>query len=271
MLSANLQAVVACHELPLSRIAQAVGITKKLKWEEPLFLQGAPLNRLLPAAHSDQKVYLYPFGSLVFVDFSPGDILLFLQSLQVHSFPLSPEAAHRFREEYHVTWGSDRLAVGNDLLRIPAVNPSYEEIVATVLAKSVALEAIEIQVDALLDEIETTIAQLHQGKLSTSDTDLARLFGRILEHKLTSVSSLMLLDKPDSTWEDEQASLIFSQLHQLFELTARFDIIRHKSDTLISIAEVFSGLVHARRSTLLEWGIILLIMIEIFLTLWQMH
>jgi uncharacterized Rmd1/YagE family protein len=60
-------------------------------------------------------------------------------------------------------------------------------------------------------------------------------------------------------------------MYQLYELKSRFDVIRHKSDTLMGIAEVFSGMVHARRATLLEWGIIILILVEIFLSLWQMH
>ena len=271
MSSSVLQAVVVHHELPLLRIAQTVGSKKKPKWEEPLLLKNEYLSRLFPKAADEQRVYLFHFGSIVFVGFVLGDILLFLQSLQVHGFAASTDLAKRFREEYRIEWGAEKLAVTNDSIHLMAAPTFHEEIVATVLAKSIAFEAVESQVDELLDEMEATIEQLKQGKLSTSDTTLASLFGRILGYKLNSVSSLMLLDEPDITWEDEQAAGLFSKLYQLYELASRYDVIRHKSDTLMNIAEVFSSLVHARRSTLLEWGIILLIVVEIFLTLWQMR
>ena len=270
MSSSSLQAVVAHHELPLLRIAQIVGSKKKPKWEEPLLLKGDFLNRLFPGSTLEQRVYLFHFGSIVFVDFAPDDIPLLLQSLQVQGVPASTGLAKRFREDYRIEWGADSQAVTNDSIHLMAAPTFHEEIVATVLAKSIAFEAVENQVDELLDEMEATIEQLKQGKLSTSDTTLSRLFGRILGYKLNSVSSLMLLDEPDITWEDEQAAGLFSRLYQLYELASRYDVIRHKSDTLMNIAEVFSGLVHARRSTLLEWGIIMLIVVEIILTLWQM-
>jgi len=269
--SSILQAVVAHYELPLLRIAQIVGSHKKPKWEEPLCLTGEYLCRLLPTSTPNQRAYLFHFGSIVFVDFAIADIVQFLHSLQGHGLSASLDLAEQFRDDYRIEWNAANQTITNDAIFLTAEPTFQEEIIATVLAKSVAFEATEKQVDELLDEMESTIAHLKQGKLSTSDTALSSLFGRILGYKLNSVSSLMLLDKPEITWEDEQASMLFTRLNQLFEITARYDIIRHKSDTLMSIAEVFSSLVHARRSTLLEWGIIILILIEIILSLWQMQ
>jgi len=267
----RLQAVVVHHELPVLSIAQSVGSKKKPKWEEPLLLKDEQLGHLFPGHTAGQRVYIFHFGTIVFVDFEPGEIPLLLQSLHLHGFPASTELTKLFQEDYRIEWEASSLKVTNDAVHLTASSFVHEEIVATVLAKSIAFEAIESQVDELLDEMENTIEQLKQGRLSSSDTVLSRLFGRILDHKLKSVSSLQLLDEPDITWEDEQAAWIFSRMYQLYELKSRFDVIRHKSDTLMSIAEVFSGMVHARRSTLLEWGIILLILVEIFLSLWQMQ
>lgn len=50
------------------------------------------------------------------------------------------------------------------------------------------------------------------------------------------------------------------------ELDQRYQEIRHKSEPLLDITEVFSGLSHARQSVRLEW-IIILIAIEIGLFL----
>lgn len=269
--ASTLIAIVAHHELPLMRIAQMVGSTQKPKWEEALLLKGEQLVRLLPVATTSQRVHLFHFGSIVFWDFSPADIRLFLLALQTHGFPVSNDLANRYAENYRIERNAPALTVSNDSVNYAEASSLHEEIVAMVLAKSIAFEAIEHQVDELLDEMEATIEQLKRGKLSSSDTALSQLFGRILGYKLNTVSSLMLLDEPDITWENEQAASLFSRMYHLFDLASRYDTIRHKSDTLMNIAEVFSGLVHARRSTRLEWAIILLIVFEIILTLWQMY
>jgi len=248
-----------------------VGGAQKPKWEEALVLKGEQLVQLVPDATANQRVYLFHFGSIVFMDFSPEAIRLFVQALQTHGVQASNDLASRFAENYRIERNAPALTVTNDSVNIAEASNLHEEIVAMVLAKSIAFEAIEHQVDELLDEMETTVEQLKRGKLSSSDTTLSQLFGRILGYKLNTVSSLMLLDEPDITWENEQAASLFARMYQLFELAARYDIIRHKSDTLMNIAEVFSVLGHARRATRLEWAIIWLIAVEIFLTLWQMY
>ena len=55
----------------------------------------------------------------------------------------------------------------------------------------------------------------------------------------------------------------------LFELRQRYEEIRHKSETLMDITEVFSSLSHARKSSRMEIIIIVLIFVEIVLYLFQ--
>jgi uncharacterized Rmd1/YagE family protein len=55
----------------------------------------------------------------------------------------------------------------------------------------------------------------------------------------------------------------------LFELRERYDKIRHKTEVLLDITEVFSSLSHAKRGTRLEWAVIILILIELILALWE--
>ena len=144
------------------------------------------------------------------------------------------------------------------------------DIVATILAKSVALEKIEMEISTLLDDIEDVVNALHQGKLSVSDDKLAKMSASILEFKLSTISNIMLLDKPVITWNNENASDLFDELVILFEIKDRYGKNRQKIDTLMDITEVFSGLAHAKRDNRLEWAVIILIAIEIGLSLISM-
>jgi uncharacterized Rmd1/YagE family protein len=55
------------------------------------------------------------------------------------------------------------------------------------------------------------------------------------------------------------------------DIIARFLEIKHKSETLLDMTDVFSSLSHARRSARLEWIIIILIAIEIVIYLMQLY
>ena len=141
--------------------------------------------------------------------------------------------------------------------------PELSASICFVLAKSVALERIEEQLDLVLDEVEGLIAQLDQGKLTLSDKRLAKLASSILNFKYRSIAHIMVLDKPDITWESAEVDRFYLTMATLFELNQRYGAIKHKTETLLNITEVFSSLSHARRATRLEWIIIVLIAIEI--------
>jgi uncharacterized Rmd1/YagE family protein len=79
----------------------------------------------------------------------------------------------------------------------------------------------------------------------------------------------MVLDKPEITWENQEADRFYMTMANLFELSQRYHEIKHKSETLMDITEVFSSLSHARRASRLEWIIIALIFIEIVIYLFQ--
>jgi uncharacterized Rmd1/YagE family protein len=79
----------------------------------------------------------------------------------------------------------------------------------------------------------------------------------------------MVLDKPDITWDNADLDRLYSRMANLFELSQRYHEIRTKSETLMDITDVFTGLSHARRSARLEWIIIILIAVEIVLYLYD--
>jgi uncharacterized Rmd1/YagE family protein len=107
---------------------------------------------------------------------------------------------------------------------------------------------------------------LDKGHLNLSDDKLAKMSGKILKFKYTTLSSIMVLDKPDIAWKNEDAEDFFMHLSDLFELKDRYEKIRHKTEVLLDITEVFSSLTHAKRGNRLEWAVIILISLEILMS-----
>ena len=257
-------------ELDLNRLAVKLGISRKYRWEEPMKLN--PVTFALSAGNDEERVYLYYFGVVVFLNCSADVIIRFLDSLPQHADSLKGQSQLPYREEYRLEIDSAREpAITNDFAVMPQYNLAFLDIICFVIAKSVALERIEERIDVVFDEVEGLIANLGKGRLELPDRDMARLASSILSFKYTSIAHIMVLDKPDITWDNHEADRLYLTMASLFELNQRYQEIKHKSETLLDMTDVFTGLSHARRSARLEWIIIVLIAIEIVIYLMQIY
>lgn len=257
-------------ELDLNRLAAKLGISRKYRWEEPMKLN--PVTFTLAAGQDTEQVYLYYFGGAVFLNCSGDIIARFMDTIPRYADSLKGQTQLPHREEYRLEIDSGREPlIANDGAVMPRYNQAFQDIICFVIAKSVALERIEERIDVVFDEVEGLIARLGRGKLGLSDRAMARLASSILSFKFTSIAHIMVLDKPDITWDNPEADRLYTTMAGMFELNQRYLEIKHKSETLLDMTDVFSNLSHARRSARLEWIIIILIAIEIALFLLQMH
>ncbi|RNC71410.1 MAG: RMD1 family protein [Desulfuromonadales bacterium] len=257
-------------ELDLNRLAASLGFPRRYRWEEPMILDLASLKPLSGDQKSAKRVYLYYFGGVVCVNCTEEEIGSFFWSMEHYADQFRDHQAIKYRDDYSLQVGEvEKIAVTNDWAAMPEYDPVYEDIVCFVIAKSVALERIEERVDQVLDEMENVIALLDQGKLGLSDKGLAKLAAGVLTYKYQSIASIMVLDKPEITWENPEADRLYLTMANLFELNQRYNEIKHKGETLLDITEVFTSLSHARRASRLEWIIIILIFIEIVIYVFE--
>jgi uncharacterized Rmd1/YagE family protein len=264
-------AVAIEGETDRNRLASALGVSRKLSWEEPLILAPTTLALVEDSRIDEARVYLSSFGSAVFFNCPDDAVEKFFDLLAQRTTTAKPLRPTSYRERYALRVNNEeKTSVANDLATIAQGERVYLDIVAYVLAKSVALEQLEALVDEVFDRMEEIIDRLGRGELKVADSELARTAATILNFRYRSISHIMILDKPDITWESEGADRFHATLDNMFELRQRYSQIRQKSDTLLHTNEVFAGLSHARRSARLEWIIIVLIAVEIFLFIFDM-
>jgi uncharacterized Rmd1/YagE family protein len=255
-------------ELDLNRLATRLGVDRKYRWEEPMRLNPVTFT---PSALNDVVwVYLYYFGGMVFLNCSDDIMARCIEGLKQHVDQLKEQPQLPFREDYCLELDPAGVAsITNESAVMPEFKQELLEIICFVITKSVALERIEERVDTVFDEVGVMINRLGQGGMELSDKDLARLASTVLNFKYTSIAHIMVLDKPEITWDNEEADRFYLTISNLFELRPRYQEIKHKSETLLDVTDVFSNLSHARRSARLEWIIIVLIAFEIIMALWQ--
>lgn len=263
------KSISLANELDLNVIANHFGIKRKFKWEDLLVLTDDHLQGILSNV-GEKKVYLFHFGVIVCINLQHHeimDVVLYLKKL-VPS--IDDKAAFTYEDDYSLMIEKvKQISIDNDSMTAGEYFDYQAELITTVLAKSVALEKNEFAVDILLDKVELVINNLREGKLGVSDMELAKMRADILRFKLGAISNLMILDNPDITWDNAAAAELYSRLSIVFELKERFQILQHKTQTLMDIAESFSDLVHAKRSTRLEWIIIILIALEFGLSIYD--
>lgn len=265
MESKSIKAFSLCNEISLDKISSHFGINKKYKWEDYLTLREGHLKGIIPAPEG-KSAAIFPFGSIVFINMEHHEIVDVVNYLKKIENNLK-NADYKFEESYMLNIGVDEPSVDFNSMSVTDFRIHQLEILAIILAKSVALEKEETDLNNLLDEVENIVDLLGRGILNISDEKNAKLSGKILGFKFDTISYIMLLDKPDITWENQEAETLYNQLSQFYELRERYEKIQAKTETLMDITQVFGTLTQQRRGNKLEWMVIILIGIEIVLTL----
>lgn len=149
-------------------------------------------------------------------------------------------------------------------------NYSYErlQIVAEVLARSVVLSYYEHSVAATFDSIEPLAENLRQGHLGHHKQLTASIGSMLLiHHKM--VGRVEVGEKPELLWEHPELERLYSKLVDEYELPERHLALERKLELIFRTVETVMDLLHTNRLILLEWYVVALILIEIFISLYE--
>lgn len=144
-------------------------------------------------------------------------------------------------------------------------------VVAFALAKSAVLAHHERQVAEVLDSIEPWARDLAQrGRRHGGRRAVIRLIGQALlvEHRVST--RVAVGEKPDLLWDRPDLERLYARLETEYELDERAEILNRKLGLIGQTARLMTDLIDTERSLHLEAAIVILIVAEIGLTLFQM-
>lgn len=268
MESMKFKAYAIANEIELNEIAVECGIPKKYTWEEPLVLQGQLLEKIIEEKLvQNQKVLMFAFGSIVFVNFNEDHTLHFINYLKSFEKSVDINNINKYYDDYElkIDINETKVIFTNEVVIVPNLEHAYPELIGTIIAKSVALERSEEKIKTILDNIEEKIEKLEKGKLKISNRELAKTISTVLRHEYNTIAYIMILDRPDVTWEDMEASNFYDSMSELFELNDRYEIIKSKTSILNEIIDGLSMISHSIKGLFVEWVIVLLIVAEVIL------
>lgn len=252
-----LKAVFLAKELPIAKTKDV------LKYK----LVSEKRERAVFEISPKKYVFAYSFGALVFYDVEDVMVSATIKNIR----GLKVEVLNdKIWEEYKATDHVKNSVEFNEI-RLKSADLDHISLVALVLAQSVALEYYENQVDAMVTQFSPMNKQLSEkGKLSARDRQILKAVGSnnvIIE---VIVSKLALLEEPPSAWESEEMEWLFNRLHYMFEIEERFKHVQYKLGFVQNNSELMLEILRGRRDAMLEWIIIILIVVEILMFVYEL-
>jgi required for meiotic nuclear division protein 1 len=211
------------------------------------------------------RVFIYPFGAMVFHDVTHSDRESELTRLRRArpSLTMTPGGA----EEFFVREDPGKIPdVHDGVLTLDQLTPERASVVALTIAQSAAMEYYEGAVEQMFEQTGRRVERLEdRGTVSLRTKPLHRFIGAAVSTRSEVLSVLHLFDKPDEAWDDAGMDRIYDELRAEFDLVDRYQAMETKLRTMQESLELILDVARDRRLVSLEVTIVILIGLEIVL------
>lgn len=212
---------------------------------------------------------IFRFGVVVFFDVAPIQQAGFISGLR--ELIIEPVEHGEFETlEFAVVADSTEL-LREGVLQLDSDDLASLQVVADVLAKSVMLDHHERLIASTFDRVEPLAEQLSSGRHRVRQSrGLVAQIGEMLLVQHRMVGRAEIGEKPDLIWDHPDRERLFLRLEQEFEIRDRRSALDRKLNLISHTAETLLDLVQAQRTLRVEWYIVILIVVEIVLTLYEL-
>lgn len=210
---------------------------------------------------ADQYLYVFKYGAVCFLNYSPHQIDAFLQVIAPFCKNFFTSS---FTDEFMVETGGKDVKVGFNKIEIASANIDVLRLVMLNVTQSVALDYYEDQTNKLLGQTNYHTQMLeNKGRLDISGIKLKKYIGRTLLLRNRIAENIYVFDSPPETWEDEHLNRIDAELKRTFDLQVRVRTLHEGLNIIRDNLELFRALLQYRHSNILEWIVIILILAEV--------
>jgi uncharacterized Rmd1/YagE family protein len=200
--------------------------------------------------HAEGLAVLFRYGVAVLIGLKPVEEAAFLTALKPRI--------------------SGELIKPGGPICLSSFSPDRLLVVADALAKSTVLARDERRVAAVFDIIEPFARQLAEHGRTTRDRkSMLRLIGNALLVQQRVSGRVAVVEKPDVVWEKPELERLYARLEDEYELKERVAGLDRKLTVISETANALTDINDTRRSFRLEWAIVVLIVFEIAISLYQ--
>ena len=166
---------------------------------------------------------------------------------------------------------NNKFGMESGVIFVPEITIKTLQIVAHTLAKSVVLAYYESKTRKNFDNVEPFAMGLQQTSWNNRQKkELIKQLGNTLRFQHKMVGRVQVIDKPELLWDYSELDKLHYLLEKEYEIEERHSILERKLELISRTAETALGLLQYNNSMVVEWYIVILIVIEIILSLYEM-
>lgn len=227
------------------------------------------INPLVVAVANGGHAVLLRSGAVVLFGVAPADEITFVAQLRA----FVKEPLERTEHEDLLLTIDPKRTEGVERDRVVLLNTEIArlQVIADILGKSVLLAEQESRVARAFDRIEPLANRLrHHGRGNSDAKTLIRQIGEALAIQQEMVGRGEVGDKPEVIWERSDLERLYLNLEAEYEIRERQLALERKLALINDTAATLLDLLQSKRSIRVEWYIVILIVVEIALTLYDL-
>lgn len=211
---------------------------------------------------------LFRYGVVVFFDTTEREESDFFAQIGPSlngAFPEPETEEVRIRIDFKAREGmqGDTVFLANDEIE-------RLQVIADVLSKSVMLARYEARIAGSFERIEPLALELQAtGRISAPARDLSKPIGAMLLSGHLMVGT-EVGEKPELLWDRPDVERLFLRLEDEFEIKERHALLERKRNLIAHTAQTLLQQQQSRHSLRLELYIVILIVVEILLTVYEL-
>ncbi|KAK1755212.1 hypothetical protein QBC47DRAFT_383078 [Echria macrotheca] len=240
-----------------------------------------PINRLVPDAKHFAEMFVFSYGVVVFWNFTEhqekdilGDLGFAENELGV-SLLIRPLKEMEFEtEEFHFEYSPSvkRPRIFNDMITLlPRSDHMVKLTISHAIAQSTKLCYFEERMSETMTKAQDVPKHLAMtGQLNLTRKEIVKILGKLFKSRVDINLSSNILDVPNFFWESEPTlHPLYVALRDYLEIDLRTKVLNERCRVFLDLAEILSDNVADAKMSKITWIIIILIVVSIFVTVFE--
>lgn len=214
---------------------------------------------------------LFRYGVVVLFGLTGIEETAFLRDIQSYINESFEEP--QIEDGHFIEDAKNPESVQPEFIRIKKWSLEYLQLFAEVLSKSAVLSHYEEQVKTAFDQMDRVSNDMKTGgwPKGANARHLLKHIGMTLSIQRNMVGQVEITEKPELLWDQPELTAIYMKVDAEYEITERHLALREKLDLIHKTAETMIGLLQEKRTYLVEWYIVILIVIDILMGLFEKY
>ncbi len=235
---------------------------------------GLPLDEhvdLIEAVASDApvgEVFIFDYGTVVIWGLEEAQEKRVLFELQPYELErLSPEDTEV--EGFHFCHNPEKPPrLFNDIINLRSGHPMVKLTISHALAQSVKLTYFEELIESTILNTRNIPYELSStGTIRMSRKDINRQIGELFAMRMNVNLVSNVLDTPELFWSYPSLGPLYRAVRDYLEISQRVEVLNQRCGVLSDMLDMLRDHVNTMHGETLEWIVILLIALEIFVGL----